>query len=87
MTNNATIGSLVKATAGRDADKFFIIIGIIDSDYVLIADGKNRSVKKPKKKKIKHLKMQNIAFENIASLVENKKLLDADVRKAIKTIL
>ena len=84
---SAMIGSLVKATAGRDAGKLFVIVGIIDSNYVLIADGKNRSIKKPKKKKLKHLKMQNIVFENIASLVENKRLLDADVKKAIKSIL
>lgn len=87
MTNNAMIGSLVMATAGRDAGKLFVVVGIIDSNYVLIADGKNRSIKKPKMKKIKHLKMQNVVFENITSLVENKRLLDADVKKAIKSIL
>lgn len=85
MTNSAMLGSLVQAIAGRDAGDLFVIVGVVDDDYVLIANGKNRKVKTPKKKKIKHLKMQNVVFQDIVSLINSKRLLDADVRKAIKT--
>ena len=38
-TRDVTIGQLVKSKAGRDKDRVFIIIAIIDEQYVLIADG------------------------------------------------
>jgi ribosomal protein L14E/L6E/L27E len=82
---NVSIGAIVKATAGRDEDGLFIIIGIVDHEYVLIANGENRTLKKPKKKKIKHLKFLGFIDDNIASLILKKRLLDADIRKSIKS--
>ncbi|MGN1227058.1 MAG: RNA-binding protein [Christensenellales bacterium] len=84
MTNGVPLGAIVRATAGRDIDKLFIVIGIVDNEYVLIADGKNRSLKKPKKKKLKHLKFLDYIDESIAIKVQSKRLLDADIRKSIK---
>jgi ribosomal protein L14E/L6E/L27E len=55
----------VKSKAGRDKDRVFIIIEIIDELYVLIADGDLRKVEKPKKKKIKHLSKYNIVSKEI----------------------
>ena len=43
-------GSVVRATAGRDKDKFFVVLGR-EGDYALIADGKRRKVQKPKQQK------------------------------------
>ena len=51
-------GAVVKATAGREKNKFYIIIDFFDSNHALIADGRTRRVEKPKKKKLKHLKYQ-----------------------------
>ena len=50
------LGSVVFSRAGRDAGRFFIVIEIVDDNYVMIADGDIRRLSKPKKKKIKHLK-------------------------------
>jgi large subunit ribosomal protein L14e len=50
------VGRVVLAKAGRDKGKAFIIIQRLDDEYVLIADGAGRTIDKPKKKKIKHLK-------------------------------
>ncbi|MBQ8749724.1 MAG: RNA-binding protein [Clostridia bacterium] len=81
----ASIGAIVRATAGRDEDGLFIIINVIDHEYVLIANGENRTIKKPKKKKLKHLKFLGFVDENIATLVSTKRLQDADIRKSIKS--
>ena len=45
-------GDIVYSKAGRDKDKFFIVLEVIDSEYVLLADGGLREVARPKKKKI-----------------------------------
>ncbi|MBQ6387604.1 MAG: KOW domain-containing RNA-binding protein [Ruminococcus sp.] len=47
-------GSVVRAKAGRDKDKFFVVLQT-DGEYALIADGRRRRVEHPKRKKIKHL--------------------------------
>ncbi len=48
------VGQVVKATAGRDKDGFFIIKEI-DGRFAYIVNGKQRKVDSPKKKKIIHL--------------------------------
>lgn len=51
-----TTGSVVTATAGRDKDGVFAVIGFLDSRTALIADGKSRPIERPKRKNIRHLK-------------------------------
>ena len=49
------IGSVVRSRAGRDAGRLFLVIGILDEEFVLLADGDLRKADKPKKKRRKHL--------------------------------
>ena len=48
-------GSVVRAKAGRDKGKYFVVVFAESDEYVLICDGKRRKVDKPKRKKRKHL--------------------------------
>lgn len=48
-------GDIVLSKAGRDKGMYFIVLKVVDSDYVLIADGDLRKVDNPKLKKCKHL--------------------------------
>ncbi len=49
-------GRVVLSKCGRDGGRRFIIIQIIDDDFVLVADGSTHKLIKPKKKRVKHLK-------------------------------
>lgn len=49
-------GMFAKARAGHDAGRFYVIIGI-DREYVYLADGRLKTVEKPKKKKVKHVQV------------------------------
>lgn len=51
-------GSIVKAIAGRDSGKFFMVM-TVDGTEAFIVDGKTRKLEKPKKKKLKHLLKTN----------------------------
>lgn len=74
--------------AGRDKNRLFIIVDVEDDAHVWIADGDLRPVSKPKKKKLKHLKITNKTAEGISQTVHNrKKLTDADLRKAVQGYL
>ena len=65
---NAVKGLIVKAVAGRDNGKYFVILEA-DSKFCLIADGK---IAAPKRKSIKHLRFT----ENVIDLndITDKKL-------------
>ena len=51
---NIQRGSVVRATAGRDKDGFFVVRGT-DGEFAFIANGKRRKVQSPKRKNLKHL--------------------------------
>ncbi len=46
LLSDLSIGQVVKNTSGRDADKLFFIVKILNDDCVLISDGKKRKLEK-----------------------------------------
>lgn len=77
-------GVLVISKAGRDAGGCFVILSVLDDQYVWMADGERRKVLKPKKKKIKHLDIRPYVAQEIREkLMAGGQLLDSDLRKAI----
>jgi Ribosomal protein L14E/L6E/L27E len=76
----------VKSTSGRDAGKYSIILKVLNEKYVLIADGNLRTIEKPKKKKIKHLKFTNIKSQNILDLIlQNKPVSNSILNKFLQS--
>jgi len=49
--------SLVHSLAGRDAGRNYLVVGFQEPNYVLVANGLNRSLQKPKRKNLRHLQM------------------------------
>ena len=79
---------LVKSIAGRDKNKYFAVMEVIDENYILISDGKGRTTEKPKRKKIKHITDMECELLRIKEkMIEAKKISNSDIRKAIKTAL
>lgn len=81
------LGQVVYSKAGRDAGKKFIVVDVIDELYVLISDGDLRRIEKPKKKKIKHLKLSEEVIENISDkLIKKMKVTNSEIRKALAVL-
>jgi ribosomal protein L14E/L6E/L27E len=83
--SNIQIGQYVRSKAGRDKNHVFLVLDIIDHEYVLVADGDLRRVERPKKKKNKHL----FEFNQISDVVrektqDDKKLTNLMIRKEIE---
>jgi large subunit ribosomal protein L14e len=70
LINTDYIGKVALSKSGRDSGKLFIIVGIMDDNYVYISDGDLRSIEKPKKKKIKHLTITDTVAEHIKDLLQ-----------------
>ena len=81
---NISAGTVVKATAGRDKDKLFLVLQT-DGAYCFIANGRERKAEKPKKKKLKHTRPEGLASEEIlVKLSDGVSLTNAEIRRSIR---
>ncbi len=71
-----TIGSVVRAKAGRDKDNFFVVLRVEDG-FGFIADGRRRKAENPKKKNLIHLAPTNTTLTE--TMDTNRK-----IRKALR---
>jgi ribosomal protein L14E/L6E/L27E len=82
------LGRVVISKQGHDKGKAFLVVGLIDEKYVLIADGESRKLEKPKKKQAKHLiPKPRVATEILDAILRQAQTADSDIRKALKTYL
>ena len=75
------IGSIVFSKAGRDMGRPFLVIQEIDKDFVMVADGKLRTMDRLKTKRRKHLKPTGEVVEELRErLSTGKPVFDHEVR-------
>lgn len=79
-------GQLVKSLVGRDKGKHYLVIGFEDG-RVLLADGRSRSISKPKKKNPKHLQAYRCIFPGIKERILEGNLKDTEVRNILNSFL
>ena len=77
------IGRIVRSRQGRDAGRCFVILQVVDEQFVMMADGLTRKLAHPKKKKIKHLQPKPLRMD-VQSLLETNQLKDSDIRAFLK---
>ncbi len=68
---------IVMALNGRDKDKLLAVVGEQDG-YILVADGKRRSLGRPKRKNPRHIKPMN------GLLVKEQLRSDKALRRALR---
>lgn len=66
---------------GHDKGRLYLVVKVIDSEFVLVCDGKTRKTDNPKKKRFKHLK---IIKNNLVSVSETPN--DAKIVKILKEL-
>jgi ribosomal protein L14E/L6E/L27E len=77
-----TRGQVVVSKCGRDKGRFLVVLDVFDT-YLFLADGKLRTLKSPKKKKIKHVQQTNHILDLLKPCC-GRALQDADIRKQLK---
>lgn len=65
------IGSVVRSMAGRDQGRLFVVIQELDSDFVMVANGKLRGMDRLKKKRRKHLKPTGTVVGELRDRIAN----------------
>ena len=75
------ISDVVVSTAGRDQGKLFYVIGT-DPVYLTLANGKDRTLEKPKRKKRKHVQLVLRSETRVAAkLLAGDKVLNSELRR------
>ena len=75
------ISDVVVTTAGRDQGQLFYVVGA-DPIYLMLANGKDRTLEKPKRKKRKHTRQVLRSETRVAAkLVSGDKVLNSELRR------
>nr|WP_205517010.1 KOW domain-containing RNA-binding protein [Paenibacillus sp. SYP-B3998] len=78
------MGQIVKVLRGKDPGEYAVIVGIVDSRFVWLADGDIRKFDQPKKKNLSHLQLQeSISSEVESSIRETGRVTNGKLRYAI----
>lgn len=77
-------GNIVLSKAGRDKGNYFVVLKVVDENFVLIADGDIRKVDNPKLKKCKHLENTGKTSEKVLEkLKEGIRVTNPDLLKEL----
>ncbi len=78
---DAAIGDIVRSMAGRDQGKLFYVVGT-EGAYILIANGKDRRIERPKRKKGKHASKVATPASHVADKLRGgEKVLNSELRR------
>ena len=70
----------MRSLAGHDKGELFVILDV-QGEYLILSDGKYRTVEKPKRKKIKHVQYMKI---QCSGLIEEKEKTGRVTNESIK---
>ena len=75
------ISDVVEATAGRDQGHLYYVVAM-NPDHLFLANGKDRTLEKPKRKKRKHVQKVLRAETGVAEkLRKGDKVLNSELRR------
>ena len=79
--DNFNISDVVVSTAGHDQGEIFYVIDV-DDQFLYLANGKDRSLDKPKRKKRKHVqKVLRSETRVVEKLIHGDKVLNSELRR------
>lgn len=81
-------GQFVQVLRGRDIGKYAVIVEVIDSKFVKIADGDKRKFDRAKKKNLLHLRLFDETSSEVAdSLRETGRVTNGKLRFALSKFI
>lgn len=80
VTTRIAIGQVVTSRAGRDAGKTYLVVGLLPDGRVLVADGRVRSVVRPKVKNLRHLWVHRACYHDRAWVADDLRVREVLAR-------
>ena len=83
---NISISDVVVSTAGRDQGRLYYVIST-DELFLMLVNGKDRTLDKPKRKKLRHVqKVLRSETRVAAKLASGDKVLNSELRRDLAYI-
>lgn len=80
-------GQLVTSLAGRDRQRYYLIVNWADNKFLFLVDGKKHFLVRPKKKNLKHVKItMAVALEIETAFNSGTKVTDTQIAAAISRL-
>lgn len=79
------VGSFAEAIAGHDSGKWYVIFRI-ENEYVYLVDGRIRTLDRPKKKKVKHIRILNHFDPLLADKISNETVRNEEIKRSLKLL-
>lgn len=77
-------GQVVISKAGRDKGRLYVVLKVESDRYIQVADGSARTVRRPKRKNVRHVQPHGPASPEISQrLAEGRPVDDQLVRQAL----
>ena len=84
--DNISIADVVMPTAGRDQGRLYYVIST-DELFLMLVNGKDRTLDKPKRKKLRHVqKVLRSETRVAAKLASGDKVLNSELRRDLAYI-
>ena len=81
LPDNMNISEVVVSTAGHDQGEIFYVVST-DDQFLYLANGKDRTLDKPKRKKRKHVqKVLRSETRVVEKLIRGDKVLNSELRR------
>ena len=81
-----SLGQVVESIAGRDRHEVYLVVAY-QEPYLLVANGRQRSVRAPKKKNKRHVRAYKWIFEPVRDALEaDGNVSDEQIRAGLKTL-
>ena len=78
--------NIVRSVAGRDTGNLFFVLAT-EGDFLLLADGKQRRLENPKRKRRKHVAPVGESHSLVAEKIRSsEKITNSELRKAIAAL-
>lgn len=76
-------GRVVFSKKGRDKGRYFVVLYLVDADFVMICDGDTRKLDHLKKKRRKHLTACPYEDFTLIEMYQKGTLKDSDIRSLL----
>lgn len=82
------LGRVVYSKSGRDKGKLFIIIEVVNENYVMLVDGDMRTIENPKLKNTRHIHYTNLKADKVMEYLNRGEMPDNHViRRNLKQLV
>lgn len=80
-------GRVVFSKKGRDKQRYFVVLYMVDADFAMVTNGDTRRLDHLKKKRLKHLTACPEAAPQLIEMYQAGTLRDSDVRSVLFPIM